>query len=486
MIKNRLSKLFLVLGALVFTSMDVAGMEQTEGTGHVLAYRPPEVWKLIVGYLDKKSENALNEVTRLSKGLHDISNVIRGKRMSRGFVFNMATVKEGDTARVCLFLQNYQDPTSLAFKNIKPEILLNLLRGLALAPMTKLTSLALSWTHQSSGPQKEFMAVAETLSQMPQLTHLDLSYNYGLEAAVAKALVAPLTQLTEIRSLDLSHTAIGAEGVKFAQALSQMTQLTHLDLGGIKLDAAGAKAVVSVLDQMMHCKELGLSNDALGKAGVEALAAAITPMMQLTKFDLGGHDLGAAGARLAHALSKLTKLTSLTLWGSGLNAEDTMTALMAAIAQMPGLTHLDLSYNGFGVAGAGILAPTLARITGLTHLELIDNVLGANGAMAALAPALAQLINLTHLNLEENDLGSVGGMALAPALAQMTSLTHLNLALNDLRVAQIRALAPSLHQLTNLTFLNLSFNTLGEKACKALEGVQRRLPKLKISLQDNK
>ncbi|MBX9702595.1 MAG: leucine-rich repeat domain-containing protein [Silvanigrellaceae bacterium] len=114
------------------------------------------------------------------------------------------------------------------------------------------------------------------------------------------------------------------------------------------------------------------------------------------------------------------------------------------------LTHLDLSINQIGDAGAQALAAAIANRTNLTHLDLYQNQIGDAGAQA-LADALANHTNLTRLDLSKNQIGDAGAQALADALANHTKLTHLNLNFNPIGDAGAQALADSLANHPNLT-----------------------------------
>jgi len=333
----RFSKLLLALGALVFTSMDVAALEPDKEaaakTPHVLAQRPSEIWGVILGYLDRESENALNEAT-CGKELGYISDVIRGKRMSRGIIFNMETIETANTAQFCTVLENYQGVTSLDFKNMDPAILLT---ALGMLPQgfvfPKLQELNVIEFHFQTGDS--FFPIFHALSariQMMQLRDLNLEYNRLGVTRVMAALDPILPQMTELTSLRLAQNNLEEAGVlALTPLLSKMTKLTRLNLAGNELGTARAMA---------------------------ALAQLLSQMTQLTDLDLGHNDLGHAGAMaaLVPALAQMTKLTHLGLADSNLRDAEAI-ALALVLPQMTKLTDLNLLINDdLGDAGKAALA----------------------------------------------------------------------------------------------------------------------------------
>ena len=200
--------------------------------------------------------------------------------------------------------------------------------------------------------------------------------------------------------------------------------------------------------------------EGIDDATAAVLAAVLETNTTLTHLYLSCNNLGPAGAvSLATALETNTTLTNLNLSINNLGlagAESLATALKTNTA----LTNLDLSGNSIGPAGAESLATALKTNTTLTNLDLSGNNLGPAGA-ESLATALKTNTTLTNLDLSGNNLGPAGAESLATALKTNTSLTNLNLSGNNIGPLGAESLAKVLKTNTSLTNLNLYLNCLG-------------------------
>jgi hypothetical protein len=140
----------------------------------------------------------------------------------------------------------------------------------------------------------------------------------------------------------------------------------------------------------LHLTTLDVSKARGGRACPTPAALARCPeaFRGLRVLDLGGVkglDVGDFGA-LAASLGALADASALTLrlGDCGVDVAG-LEALRPVLRRVGGL---DLTLNGFGVAGANIVAVELSVNTLLTNLNLFWNYIGADGAKA-LAPSLA-------------------------------------------------------------------------------------------------
>jgi hypothetical protein len=121
-----------------------------------------------------------------------------------------------------------------------------------------------------------------------------------------------------------------------------------------------------------------------------------------------------------------------------------------AIASMPALRELDVSYTPFGAGDAAALAESLMSCETLTKVVATSTTLGAVGA-AAFSVALSRTsCTLAELNLDSTKLGSVGVAAIALALARNAILTRLSMQHNAAGVEGADALLAALQRNTTL------------------------------------
>jgi len=123
---------------------------------------------------------------------------------------------------------------------------------------------------------------------------------------------------------------------------------------------------------------------------------------------------------LLRELASLSALTSLNL-GNSFLVDDSLRAL----TPLTGLTGLHLfQSDGVNVTAKGFT--TLALLTGLTNLDLFSECSPAAVTDESLRATLAQLTGLTRLNLGGCEIGSLTEQGLAAAVAPLTRLTTLS------------------------------------------------------------
>jgi hypothetical protein len=134
--------------------------------------------------------------------------------------------------------------------------------------------------------------LANALSQLTGLTHLDLRCNY-LEADRAETLAPTLAKLTSITSLDLGVNAFGAEGMQhLAPSLAKMSCMRELILQYNYMGAEGAKALAPSLAFMPHLTGLYLGENGMGAEGVQAIVPMLPHMPQLAHVNIEVRWLG--------------------------------------------------------------------------------------------------------------------------------------------------------------------------------------------------
>ena len=179
--------------------------------------------------------------------------------------------------------------------------------------------------------------------------------------------------------------------------------LATLELRGQQLGERGALVLAASLARREHLKVLGLSSCRLSDRGLTALLNGWGARASLTRLDLSHNWLTDDSAR---ALSPQLK------------------------SMLPALTHLELSWNGFGPRGAKAFAEALSG-SSLVELGLAWNGLKDRGARA-LAEALTANEKLEILNLEHNAITDGGARDLAKALLQNGKLAKLEVGANGI------------------------------------------------------
>ena len=227
-------------------------------------------------------------------------------------------------------------------------------------------------------------------------------HSHASAAAVGQAL-GSLTLLTFLDIYFLQHRAIE----KLAAALRPLSRLVHLDLSYSDIDGDGLAALRPALGGLTALTFLTFYGNYFHDDGVDidVLAPVLGRLSQLAHLDLGWcKQYNEVPDALAAQLGHLTALTCLKLarFGPGVKV------LAPSLPRLPRLARLDLQWvrgnmrDEIDVAEA--LAPHLGQLTALTLLDMSHMDI-SDGGIALLAPALARLPRLAALNLSYNSLG---------------------------------------------------------------------------------
>ena len=186
-----------------------------------------------------------------------------------------------------------------------------------------------------------FLRHADALLRLAPVRRLTVRVRRGELGAVLRAPALP-----RVTVLDLSHGALGPEGLAALARAPWLGRVPELDLSSNGLGDEGAARLAGA-PGLAWVKALRLEGNQIGPRGVRALAA--SPRLQeLIEIDLRGNPLHAEGARA---------LTAATWPRLG----------------VLGLGRAELTDSGLAVL------PELDRLSRLTALDLRDNHLGDGG-----------------------------------------------------------------------------------------------------------
>lgn len=230
-------------------------------------------------------------------------------------------------------------------------------------------------------------------------------------------------------------------------------------------------------------QSLHLSHNLASSRGVLAILDALGRHVSLTSLSLAALPIGIEAKSLAKALRGTTRLQTLDLSATKIDAK-AVTAIAEALTPpwSPSLTSLNFARNSVGDEGAAALAkallPTACEVDAdgvpirvedsagkpLNHdhsdrMLLITEVRGFGTEKCQ--------GNLRSLDLQGNGIGAAGVKSLAKALERNTNLQSLVLSGNKVLDAGADAMATSIKKNTTLTSLFFHDGTIG------LQGVTR-------------
>ena len=240
-----------------------------------------------------------------------------------------------------------------------------------------------------------------------------------------------------------------------------------------------------VFGSRLELKSAGVRRKTLRELHVASLAEAIKVNPTVTHLNLTDNNIGDAGAAsLAEAMKVNTTLTQLSLWDNNIGAAGAA-SLAEAMKVNTTLTQLSLWDNNIGDAGAASLAEAMKVNTTLTQLSLWNNNIGAAGA-ASLAEAMKVNKTLTELDLSKNYVGDAVAASLAEAMKVNTTLAQLNLSENSVGDAGAVSLAEGMKVNTTLTQLSLWNNNIGDAGAASLaEAMKVNTTLIQLDLVEN-
>ncbi|XP_041711447.2 tonsoku-like protein isoform X2 [Coregonus clupeaformis] len=291
---------------------------------------------------------------------------------------SLAVEENKRVARLCE-VQDGSPSVSVCGLSLPPSSLSPLLRALKL--QASLTQLQLSGNRLHDDLFPELVAAALT---MPRLRLLDVSSNHITGEGLKKAANALEGQTQPafpcLEELDLSVNPLG-DGL--SQALSCLLSACPL-LASLSLQACSLTArclqqhrilLASALAGTGHLKSVNLSHNALGSTGFELVLKTL-PLHCLTHLHLSAICCGPADhPALEHLISVLSQddcsLTHLSLGGNGLT-DNSVATLARCLPVCPSVVSVDLSGNP-AVTSAGLhslLSALRDAQRPLTHLNL--------------------------------------------------------------------------------------------------------------------
>jgi Ran GTPase-activating protein (RanGAP) involved in mRNA processing and transport len=292
-------------------------------------------------------------------------------------------------------------------------------------------------------------ALATTLLHLPQLTKLNLGSNY-LKLS-EKSIIDAIGTLTKLEWLNLGQNNFGSDsGILLHNMLSSLTQLKSLILDSIYLSNTNFTSLIHALNNLPKLESFNIRSNGLNNA----LPTALYNLSQLTNLNIAYtycKSKSNTAELLVPVLSKMTKLKSLNLSGNHIKSIG-MPGLIPALYHLTLMEELSLSWTNIDIEGISLLGPVLERMPNLTLLDLGINYISPIGA-SLLAPMLLKLTQLQSLDLKRNTLTTEGALSLVPSLSMMTQLTFLNLEENQICSDGIDAIITAVFNIKKLQTL---------------------------------
>jgi Ran GTPase-activating protein (RanGAP) involved in mRNA processing and transport len=316
------------------------------------------------------------------------------------------------------------------------------------------------------------------LMNTPSLTELDFGECYIKDSGVqclANDLLHHLTSLVSLQLCGNSFSVAGAESLCRVIASSCLCALTMLDLGNKKyqFEPIGDDSATS-LAAVLHClpllATLGLAICRIQAPGAFALARGLANVPGLTSLDMSRNPIGRGAEALVGAARNLRRLN---MSYTAVDPPDVL-ALCRRLRCTPALTDIDLGSVKLHAAGARALAAALRHLPALVKLGLNNSTVGPAGARH-LIPKLLGAPRLTALDLSSNKLGADGVTHIAAVLRTHTALVTLLLPDNNALDGGAEAVAEAIlaQGAPCLTQLDLGYNDISNRGATRLAKAAR-------------
>ncbi|EDQ87515.1 uncharacterized protein MONBRDRAFT_33341 [Monosiga brevicollis MX1] len=282
--------------------------------------------------------------------------------------------------------------------------------------------------------------------------------------------IAALTDLPNLETINLSRNKIGAEGIKkLLDAAKNLVKVKSLDLRSNVLDNSALKMLALLLPQLPDLQVLHIGSNTVGDPGASAIAGSLAECKKLHTLTLGSNGVGNIGMKdLADAFAKMPQLRIVKLWGNRIE-DNGIKALGAAMKTMSGLESIEMKPKLF-MLGAGHSYVQTGVLLGnrASPLSLDSNKITDEGA-AYLAQGLVGTPKLQFLDLNNNLLTDAGVEALAQALPTVAaSLQTFDVSKNKVKDKAVLAVANVLPQLKALKTLEIKAKKLEVPTLRAV------------------
>ncbi|XP_071804000.1 uncharacterized protein [Asterias amurensis] len=304
---------------------------------------------------------------------------------------------------------------------------------------------------------EDMAPIAESVSAMPNLMELDLSQNHTLWGC-ASLWATHLKRMKHLKNLRLTNCNLLKDDMApIAESVSDMPTLIDLDLSFNVFLGGRASLWATHLKRMKHLKNLKLTYCELKGKDIAPIAESVSDMPNLIELNLlGNRDLGGSATLWATHLKTMKHLKNLTLTYCNLRGKD-VAPIAESVSDMPTLIDLNLSHNAILGGCASLWATHFKTMKHLKNLTLTYcNLKGKD--MAPIAESMSDMPTLIDLNLSHN--ATLGGCASlwATHLKRMKHLKNLTMAYCDLKGEDVAPIAESVSDMPNLMELSLSHN----------------------------
>lgn len=274
---------------------------------------------------------------------------------------------------------------------------------------------------------RSLKAISSSIGVWKQLRSVDLSHN-ALGSDGISACRALLAKQPYLEMVALSETELAAESARLLCDYLQpaVSNLRVLDVRGNRLESAGLERIAGLVEKMPRLQRLRASSLGADANAVRCLATALGCTTSLAELDISDNRIDArAAAELAAVLRQQPNLSRLALCDLDMR-DDAVVALLGPLTEAShGVTELLLAGNELGSGAVDVLGQYIVRhASSVRVLDLSNNELGADGVtmLAGAFKGSCERCALTRLMVAHNEASALSIVVLAQQVVKVPAL----------------------------------------------------------------
>lgn len=285
--------------------------------------------------------------------------------------------------------------------------------------------------------------------------HLSLLENLSLSGNLLTKIPPEIELLTRLKDLDLSDNQL-------YQLPSELVNLTNLEC--LNLMCNQLVSLPFGMSSLVRLKALDLAGNMLGNAVSTLCPLFDRKDVSISSIFLAGNCLKSDGVKILCEV--LLSVSSITLLDLSANAvQDEGCCYIGQVSQRCSLRSLELSWNGIGERGVGLLCEGLQKSASLTRLCLSDNPIEDSGAQM-LVGVLRANKQLKHLVLSGCMISSFGASLLFDVCHH--NVSTIDLSRNAIGRDALISLDKMMNRTVSLRKLDMCNNNMSENDEEAI------------------
>ena len=326
--------------------------------------------------------------------------------------------------------------------------------------------------HHCGLQEQGLIAISNALRHIVCLRTLNLSYNnLSNKAACVLGEIIALNHI--FNHLEMVSCKLTEQGlIAVANSLTKISSLTHLNISHNSITDTAAGRVAAALLANTSMQHLNLSYCSLDENGLNLLCKSLSTICKLKYLNLSDNKINnSVAGQLTSALQKISTLNHLMLCNCEIQ-ELGFDMILGTLCGKNVLHHLNVNQNIISDQTAAKICDVIAGSSFLTKLEISScNISGHGLRLIAESLLKDNKISLEHLNISSNTIFSNAAESISNTFQANTSLEYLDLSCCKLSGREFMKICQSLNNNILLTYFNVSHNDITEQVAAEIASI---------------